>query len=329
MSEKIDFKAAYNAILDALDSAPIKRQEILSRAVLSFGLPECEMKKDDAGCRKIEIIAKLGSVLNAMLARKIVLCNKDGFYIRNVEKPVAIRIEHCEEEILRLLDGGSISARAIREALTKIFRTDETRTDKDDNRLMSFTGQILKRLVQEKIIAHDGKKYSLATGMRAEAGNRLELVALRGEFLILLHVRGGEFFENYFMKLLEKYMTLCKTRVSECRVLGGADDGGIDGIAKTEDELGFKETILLQMKNRNDFTSETDVRGFWGAVSAQKGTRGIFATTSDFHPMAKKFIDGIDNCIGINGEDIFNMACKTSFGIIKKDGALTVDRSVI
>ena len=125
--------------------------------------------------------------------------------------------------------------------------------------------------------------------------------------------------------LLEKYLVRCGKTVVESYVTGGAEDGGIDGIARTVDSLGFKETIMVQTKNRLDETSETDVRGFYGAVCAAQGSRGIFATTSDFHAMAKKLLDSIDNCVGINGDKIFSMACDTSYGIKREKGKLVLD----
>ena len=100
--------------------------------------------------------------------------------------------------------------------------------------------------------------------------------------------------------------------------------------ARIEDSLGFRETVMVQTKNRLDFSTETDVRGFYGAVCAAQGSRGIFATTSDFYASAKKFLDGIDNCVGVNGTMLFDMATEASYGIKKtKGGRLVIDLDVI
>jgi len=85
---------------------------------------------------------------------------------------------------------------------------------------------------------------------------------------------------------------------------------------------------MVQTKNRNDHSTETEVRGFYGAVCAAQGSRGIFATSSDFHPMAKKFLDSIDNCVGVNGERIFAMATDVSYGIKRVDGKLVIDKAI-
>ena len=101
--------------------------------------------------------------------------------------------------------------------------------------------------------------------------------------------------------------------------------GVICGVMKTEDELGFKETTMVHTKNRLDIASETDLRGFYGAVCAAQGSRGIYAITSDFHPMAKKLLDSRDNCVGVNGDKLFTMAADCEYGIRRENGRLTID----
>ena len=86
---------------------------------------------------------------------------------------------------------------------------------------------------------------------------------------------------------------------------------------------------MVQMKNRIEVTNETTVRGFYGAVCAYRGTRGIFATTSDFHSSAKSFLDGIDNCVGVNGGKIFEMAKECGYGIRLRHGRYTIDNKVL
>lgn len=323
-----EYRMIYQAILDAMDKAPLLREEIIDLSLSSFNLSDAELNDNSTNGKKNELKSKIGSTVNEMLNKGILERNAGGFYRRNVEKPVAIRIERCEEEILRLLGKEALTRTELRDRLTKIFRTDETSTTKDDNKLASFTGQILKRLVQDKIIRFDGSVYSVSPAKTAEINNRAEIVALMADFLSLLHSKGGEFFERYFMNLLAKYLIRCGKTVIESKVTGGSEDGGIDGIAKTSDSLGFRETVMVQTKNRSEPATETEVRGFYGAVCALQGSRGIFATSSDFHPSAEKFLDSIDNCVGINGEKIFAMAIDVSYGIKRIDGKLTIDKRV-
>ena len=217
----------------------------------------------------------------------------------------------------------------IRSALEESFKTKSTPTLRDDDMLFSFIGQILKRLLSLGVLLLEGGKYSIAPQKMARIEDISALLALKADFLTRLHARGGEYFEHYFMTLLSKYMSKHGKTVTEYYTTGGTEDGGIDGVIKTVDALGFRENIMVQTKNRLESTNETVVRAFYGAVCARQGSRGIFATTSDFHPSASKLLDGIDNCVGVDGEKIFNMAMECLYGIKRKGGVYTVDKKII
>ena len=316
----MDSRLIYEAVLDTMNKGPLLKEEIIKLALDG-------LRNSKPGSEK-NLEKKIDAAISDMLVNGI-LQKSNGYYRRNSQKPVSIRIERCEEEILKLLSKTSLSKDDINENLVKIFRTDDTETTSDDLKLSGYISQILKKLVSEKVISFDGGVYSPANAKTAELKNRTEIVALMADFLAILHSKGGEFFERYFMSLLAKYLIRSGKTVIESKTTGGAADGGIDGIAKTVDSLGFRETIMVQTKNRTDLTVETDVRGFYGAVCANQGTRGIFVTSSDFHPAAEKFLDSIDNCVGINGEKIFAMAIDTSYGIKRVGGKLIIDREVL
>ena len=110
---------------------------------------------------------------------------------------------------------------------------------------------------------------------------------------------------------------------------GGSDDGGIDGMIHTTDDLGYRETILMQMKNRHAVMTAKDVREFYGAVCAENGSRGIFITLSSFHPEAQKLLDKVDNLTGVNGDKLFEIAKRCRLGLVEKDGRLCIDEELL
>lgn len=328
MYKKEEYRSIYRAILDSLDNEALSRADIILSVARSKGLNTEEIANQSIVSKYNALRGMTGAIINELCAKGILRCNHEGRYSITEDKPIAIRIEQCEQAILTMLSGSPRTRSEIKDSLTYFFATDTTDTKKDDAKLFTYIGQILKRLTAENIICFDGGKYKILPSRAAEIRDRGALLSLRSDFLNLLHSKGGEFFEVYFMNLLSKYLVRMGKTVTECYTTGGSNDGGIDGIAKTVDSLGFRETIMVQTKNRLDVMSETDVRGFYGALCARGGSRGMFVTTSDFHEGALDFLNSVDNCVGINGAKIFSMACDTDYGIKREGKRLLIDKDI-
>ena len=322
-------KKTYHKIIDLLLRAPSTRRQLISRYIETLGLTKEELADKNTKSRANVERSVVGAVINDMLARGMINRSDEGIYTAADQKPIIIRNERCESEILKMLEGRSLSKIEIRSELIRIFGTERTVTERDDSKLLSFMGDALRRMVNDGILTLTDNKYALTTKIAARIDDINSMLSLKNEFLTKLHRRGGEFFEVYFMNLLERYVSQYGKTVITCSTTGGSADGGIDGIMETVDCLGFRETVMVQTKNRIDPSSETDVRGFYGAVCARQGSRGIFATSSDFHPIAEEFLSAIDNCVGVDGTKLFEMAMMTRYGIRKCGSELTVDDKII
>lgn len=319
----------YRQIVDLLTKSPQYRRELVDLCLSKYRLDPTETNNTQAGSTKNKLRSEIGVTINEMHAAGLIAIDTKGRYYLVSTKPIAIRIEKCQKEIIKALSSASLTKSEINTKLRSALGTDKTVTTKDDDTLATYIGQLLKKMLSENIISLSGGVYTLAPKVCARADDVNELLNLKSEFISRLHTKGGEFFENYFMSLIKKYSEKHEKKILECYVTGGAEDGGIDGVMKTADTLGFIETTMIQTKNRIELTTETDVRGFYGAVCAKKGTRGIFVTTSDFHPAAEKFLSSLDDCIGINGEKIFAMAIECSYGIKKNQGQLVIDEKIL
>ena len=149
------------------------------------------------------------------------------------------------------------------------------------------------------------------------------------KFLSRLHENGGSFFERFFANVLEKYFTLTGRTVWDCTVSGGSNDGGIDIKIKLSDDLGFVDEIMVQAKCRiNSQVTENEIRNFYGAMNAIKASRGIYVTTSTFHPNANKLLHSLDNCVGIDGDGVFNLSKKVLYGMKITHNGYTFDEMV-
>ena len=318
-------KKIYKTVLDVLSERSLTHQNLIDAAVarLYSGI--------DSGGQVgefTEIRGHIGAVVSEMKSDGVILYDS-GIYSIGASGSFPLRMERCEKEIVNLLADGPKNKQTIRSHLRVIFKTDTTASDSDDRLLYNYMGQILRRLTEIGTVEIVEGQYALKAATRADVDNLSEMAELKSDFLTRIHRGGGEFFEHYILTLLKKYEEAHGKRVTECKTTGGTMDGGIDGIIKVTDHLGFKETIFIQAKNRTDMTNETTVRGFLGAVYAWGGDKGIFATTSDFHPSARLFLNGVSNCVGVNGDDIFRIACEMLYGIKKKGGKLVIDNKIL
>ena len=321
-------KRLYYKIADLLGNGSKTRKELIDDYIASLGLTKAELADRSTASRLNIERSRIGSVINDMIAKGFITKNDTHLTARD-QKPVIVRNERCEKEILKMLDGASLTKSEIRNKLIAIFGTDKTLTESDDNKLFAFMGDALRRMVNDGALILSNKKYSLAQKIAARMDDIETMLTLKDSYLTRLHRKGGEFFEVYFMNLLERFVTLYGKTVVSCSTTGGSADGGIDGIMETVDCLGFRETVMVQTKNRTDMINETTVRGFYGAVCAKQGTRGIFVTSSDFHPAAEAFLKSIDNCVGVDADMLFKMAIKTHYGIKKIGAEYVVDDKIL
>ena len=184
----------------------------------------------------------------------------------------------------------------------------------------------------------------LKTAKRVEQKPMNAEEKLRDNFLKKLRSLGGDYFEYYSVYLLEKYSRKNGRRLESLKISGGERDGGIDGEIELTDRLGFRETIYIQSKNwdpdrgneRLWVVGETLLQQFIGACACKQAkdgkqhARGIFITTSNFTPEAKRVLDMMsDKVVGYDGNDLFDAAKECQFGLIYENGNWKLDEKLL
>ena len=326
---KQELRKAERIFLDIFGQKPLTKRQAIDTALSHFALTAEEMRESSTNGKKNVLKSRLGEVFAELCRKDILTADADGVYTLAKTRPVIIHEERCEVAILAALKEGKRSRQELRALLSQQFGTDRTASKKDDSKLYGAISTVLARLSKAGTVLKEGESYTLCEQCKANPDCSIELASLRAEYLSRVHAKGGEFFEHYFMNLLEKFVTLHGKTAVENTTVGGSEDGGIDGILVTKDCLGFEERVLVQTKNRRITFAEKEIRGFYGAVRAHDGSRGIFATTGAFHEGAKRFIASLPDLIGIDGYRLFDMAVQTLYGIKKSGSALTVDARVI
>lgn len=321
------------ALFSQLSRGGLRRKTMLEGALKTLGMSEEEMADTRLDSESLQQKIALGALLTELIHDGQLAEDALG-YIQPCEAASvwfdAVQVRQYITE--QVSQNAPIGKRQLFSRAEVYFGTDKTASDQDDNALHSAIGRILTELEREGHIRKTQRGYYPAGADNypaTELGGWLRKAANGGDikkcFLEAVHTKGGEWFEYYCVRLLMTYYTSKGKTVRDSCVTGGSDDGGIDGIIHTEDDLGYRETVLMQMKNRHAVMNPKDLREFYGAVCAERGSRGIFITLSSFHIEAQRFIDRIDNLSGIDGNRLFEIAKQCSLGLKIKDGRTVID----
>ena len=314
----------------------IRRKQLIEAVIGKINFSSQQLKNTAPGSELVAAKSRIGMILTAAMKSRYILEDELGYLSLNSAEIHYVSKYQCRDYIISALEGGkTYTKQELYRMAEEHFCDCKLSPQEKDLQLRSVLGQVLARLEDEGHICRCGDKVSLISDRRypsTELGCYLREAALGGSiekyFLKAVHTMGGEWFEVYAVELLEKYFQKCGKSIISASVSGGSNDGGIDGIINTQDWLGYRELILMQMKNRNAIITPKDVREFYGAVCAEQGSRGLYVTISSFHSEAQKLIDKVDNLIGIDGHRIFLIAKKCRYGLKFNKGKLEIDEEL-
>lgn len=226
-------------------------------------------------------------------------------------------------------------------------KTPEVKTEKPVEKTVEKTVKppvVKAQIPTQKTVQIPAQNRVLKTVKRAEQKLMNAEEKLCDNFLKKLRSLGGDYFEYYSVYLLEKYSRKNGRRLESLKISGGERDGGIDGEIELTDRLGFRETIYIQSKNwdpdrgneRLWVVGETLLQQFIGACACKQAkdgkqhARGIFITTSNFTPEAKRVLDMMsDKVVGYDGNDLFDAAKECQFGLIYENGNWKLDEKLL
>lgn len=319
---------AAECILDYVKKNPKStRKAVLDGTAVIFKQKCSEKKINDI--TKNEARSYVGKSLNDLLSEKALL-SENGFITESADDKIAVDKNKCKAVFLELLKKREYEKSELYAEIIKEIGADKTRSKDDDNEIKGYVGQLISRYVDEGTVAFKNNKYFIKTrSMKAVPKKPVPESEFKKNFLNRIYENGGSFFENFFANVLEKYYTLTGRTVWDSLVSGGSDDGGIDIKLRISDDLGFVDNVMVQAKCRqNANVTETEVRNFYGAINVVKASRGIFVTTTGFCPTADKLLKSLDNCVGIDGDGVFELSKKTLYGMKISGGGFIFDDRV-
>lgn len=129
------------------------------------------------------------------------------------------------------------------------------------------------------------------------------------EVLDLVLQKDSDFFEKLVMDLL------VRMGYGDGKVTRRSRDGGIDGIID-EDKLGLAK-IYIQAKRwqKGNNVGRSEIESFVGAIDRQRGSKGVFITTSDFTKEAYEHTSTHVNLVKLNGRKLAELMIQYNIGV--------------
>lgn len=131
------------------------------------------------------------------------------------------------------------------------------------------------------------------------------------ELLEILSQVSPKYFETVVLDLLHR-MGYGTSR-SDLQRVGGAGDGGIDGVISL-DRLGL-EKVYIQAKRWQNPVGRPEVQGFYGALAGQRATKGVFITTSSFSQQAEEFAHSVERIVLVDGLKLADLMIEHEVGV--------------
>jgi len=103
------------------------------------------------------------------------------------------------------------------------------------------------------------------------------------------------------------------TSRSDLLRVGGAGDGGIDGVISL-DKLGL-DKVYVQAKRWKNTVGRPELQAFYGALAGQKAKRGVFITTSGFTPQAVDFVGSVEGIVIVDGNRLVGLMIDNEVGV--------------
>ncbi len=147
------------------------------------------------------------------------------------------------------------------------------------------------------------------------AGYQVLRQALAAELLEVVKKSSPAFFEKLVVELLVA-MGYGGSIEDAGKAVGGAGDGGIDGIIK-EDRLGL-DVVYVQAKRWNAVVGRPVVQAFAGSLEGHRARKGVLITTSGFSQDAFDYIQRIEKKIVlIDGRQLADYMIDFEVGVTK------------
>ncbi|MBD5131148.1 MAG: restriction endonuclease [Clostridiales bacterium] len=274
------------ALIVKFASKPVLRKELVEKCIADYaasgGLTNEELADKTSGAPLNIVKCRLGDAIEQLLQNNTLEQNSDKkLSCRDPEADIDIdRDEIIENCIFEILNETEVAKKSM---LGMIIERTRAALNVTTDVIKSDAGRILSGLVKNNQIVISNNKYAKVKPPETpDEKNRRLLDEISDEALV-----------DHSVAMLKQWYE----KIGFTEVVGlntdGPNDGGIDGRLTAVDPLGFKETVILQVKNYHNpkkQVPECEVREFCGVLTAEsEATKGLFVTSRKYHNNSVKF----------------------------------------
>jgi restriction system protein len=174
-----------------------------------------------------------------------------------------------------------------------------------------------------------GTKVDLLPEEKVQKAHSEHLKSISNQLLEYIKLSDPEFFETLVVKLLLKMGYGWDQKLAG-QVIGGAGDGGIDGVI-SEDKLGLEKIYIQAKRYKDNKVKPSDIRDFIGAMAIKGARKGVFFTSSTFTEQAiQHSLDAQNMTITlVNGDYLTELLVQYELGLamVKSYKLFEVDKN--
>lgn len=290
MDKIITLEKAKEQVVLNFNKKYILRKLLIDKCIESLHLSKAELK--DKSPRGVLNVSKcrFGNAIDLMISGGYFSQDENKILCKLKEEKPEVTVENVKRDgrieniVLDLLSQKNYPRGSLLAETSKILLKNEPTLSMQVAR--ADTGRIIAELKQAGKIQEKSGSLQLFGQKKQATPNDIKTVfdSLSDEELV-----------DHSVALLEKWFNFSGYTEVVAENTDGPSDNGIDGIITYKDTLGYKETVILQVKHiakKEKYVPLCEVREFLGVLAAHpQALKGIFVTNAKYHKDTIKFVN--------------------------------------
>lgn len=318
MEKLITVEEAKEIIILNFNKKYVLRKLLIDKCIESLHLSKAELK--DKSPRGVYNVSKcrFGNAIDLMIAGGYFSQDENKILSKLKEEKLEITVEKVkrdnkiEQILLNLLSKKNYKRQELLSVVAKeVLDADKTVTLQI---VRADTGRMISELkTAGKITENKGVISIVQPKQKNLPDVKKAFESLSDEELV-----------DHSVALLEKWFTLKGYTEISAQNTDGPNDNGIDGVITYKDFLGYRETILLQVKHivkKERYVPLCEVREFLGVLASHPtALKGIFITNAKFHKDTVKFVNAYKGkyFLLLDGNGLLKIAKNCGYNFVKE-----------